>query len=166
MRPQHITAENNTRPPASCVFSGCFNEAAAYHCGKLESADAGKVRTWCFNEAAAYHCGKRRRPAGRDQIRRAASMRPQHITAENPPVGGRQELLADASMRPQHITAENFAAWLKLDRQPTASMRPQHITAENSPSARPPRPSSVGFNEAAAYHCGKRGASCGLHPTA
>ena len=35
-------------------------------------------------------------------------------------------------------------------------MRPQHITAENTPG--PPRPDerSRRFNEAAAYHCGKR----------
>ena len=35
-----------------------------------------------FNEAAAYHCGKLRLGAARERDR-AASMRPQHITAEN-----------------------------------------------------------------------------------
>ena len=35
-----------------------FNEAAAYHCGKLEARERCGPR-WCgFNEAAAYHCGK------------------------------------------------------------------------------------------------------------
>ena len=44
-----------------------------------------------FNEAAAYHCGKRRRRSGSNP-ERLASMRPQHITAENedgPQLGGR-----------------------------------------------------------------------------
>ena len=36
-----------------------------------------------FNEAAAYHCGKRGDPVGELGVSRA-SMRPQHITAENP----------------------------------------------------------------------------------
>ena len=36
-------------------------------------------------------------------------------------------------------------------------MRPQHITAENSPAAPDVGPAEVNrFNEAAAYHCGKR----------
>ena len=58
-------------------------------------------------------------------------------------------------MRPQHITAENPLYEQAAAAGDLASMRPQHITAEN-PSctprkARPP----PGFNEAAAYHCGK-----------
>ena len=59
-------------------------------------------------------------------------------------------------MRPQHITAENGGALRERTSTGAASMRPQHITAENhtlpvtfgSPVGR--------FNEAAAYHCGKR----------
>ena len=59
-------------------------------------------------------------------------------------------------MRPQHITAENARRRASAPGCGRASMRPQHITAENlSVSA------GVGwigacFNEAAAYHCGKR----------
>ena len=34
-------------------------------------------------------------------------------------------------------------------------MRPQHITAENLIRAGVPPHEIVGFNEAAAYHCGK-----------
>ena len=34
MRPQHITAENGEFPLGSGRPGGCFNEAAAYHCGK------------------------------------------------------------------------------------------------------------------------------------
>ena len=35
-------------------------------------------------------------------------------------------------------------------------MRPQHITAENVRMEPPPGRGPGGFNEAAAYHCGKR----------
>ena len=59
-------------------------------------------------------------------------------------------------MRPQHITAENARLQPGLAGARAASMRPQHITAENRHARRTrPRPSSS-FNEAAAYHCGKR----------
>ena len=58
MRPQHITAENRPRRASITRPAPRFNEAAAYHCGKL----------------------RRRRAARADS---AASMRPQHITAEN-----------------------------------------------------------------------------------
>ena len=34
-------------------------------------------------------------------------------------------------------------------------MRPQHITAENDACFHPDADSRAGFNEAAAYHCGK-----------
>ena len=34
-------------------------------------------------------------------------------------------------------------------------MRPQHITAENAPAPQRRRTCTTGFNEAAAYHCGK-----------
>ena len=58
MRPQHITAENFPYWEYVAVLDPCFNEAAAYHCGKL-------LRNVSLAEAGA------------------ASMRPQHITAEN-----------------------------------------------------------------------------------
>ena len=61
----------------------------------------------------------------------AASMRPQHITAENALRHEPALLVLDASMRPQHITAENPVAGLIGHPWPVASMRPQHITAEN-----------------------------------
>ena len=85
-----------------------------------------------FNEAAAYHCGKR------DDLVEVG--------------GGR----AHASMRPQHITAEN--AWCTLSgRQPT---RRFNEAAAYHCGKRPGRGRSGrrrrGFNEAAAYHCGKR----------
>ena len=35
-------------------------------------------------------------------------------------------------------------------------MRPQHITAENAGAARSAAAGAANFNEAAAYHCGKR----------
>ena len=37
----------------------------------------------CFNEAAAYHCGKRDAAEAAEAAAAGASMRPQHITAEN-----------------------------------------------------------------------------------
>ena len=59
-----------------------FNEAAAYHCGKHTRPPASCVLSGCFNEAAAYHCGKRI-IMGYSSSSARASMRPQHITAEN-----------------------------------------------------------------------------------
>ena len=59
-------------------------------------------------------------------------------------------------MRPQHITAENVRLGLQpLLAELGASMRPQHITAENAARGRRGRRRAAGFNEAAAYHCGK-----------
>ena len=85
-------------------------------------------------------------------------MRPQHITAENRP--GWRGLVSEtfASMRPQHITAENFDRDGKRAYRRGASMRPQHITAENGPDTNDSDAIVFRFNEAAAYHCGKRGA--------
>ena len=60
-----------------------------------------------------------------------------------------------ASMRPQHITAENSAADTAAVERPDASMRPQHITAENRLDRGDDRCGQPSFNEAAAYHCGK-----------
>ena len=37
----------------------CFNEAAAYHCGKPRRDRSNAIGRVRFNEAAAYHCGKR-----------------------------------------------------------------------------------------------------------
>ena len=82
-------------------------------------------------------------------------MRPQHITAENVRPLADPLLEIGASMRPQHITAENSSeprVGRSIDR---ASMRPQHITAENRSTAAPGASAGEGFNEAAAYHCGK-----------
>ena len=131
MRPQHITAENVPIDIASdWEHTPGFNEAAAYHCGKPAAADPRRDRRRGFNEAAAYHCGKRGRRRGR-ACGPTASMRPQHITAENGGLGVLRARARIASMRPQHITAENGLA--RRDPAPDrhASMRPQHITAEN-----------------------------------
>ena len=62
----------------------------------------------------------------------------------------------DASMRPQHITAENEGARAARGDRGRASMRPQHITAENLRRDVSLAESRAGFNEAAAYHCGKQ----------
>ena len=58
-------------------------------------------------------------------------------------------------MRPQHITAENLSVIGRGLRLQVASMRPQHITAENASLPCPSGRWRRGFNEAAAYHCGK-----------
>ena len=156
MRPQHITAENSARRSRAPPRTECFNEAAAYHCGKPGASARGwRSGPTSFNEAAAYHCGK---PAtdGLAAPDQRASMRPQHITAENMPVIPQTAAAVGASMRPQHITAENMnyerliihncgcfneaAAYHcgkpvvgveSNETVETASMRPQHITAEN-----------------------------------
>ena len=130
MRPQHITAENG---PIMCTMAcagGRFNEAAAYHCGKHARVDAIGVSVGRFNEAAAYHCGK-------------------HFTS------GASSGAGGASMRPQHITAENARRRRVRGARGRASMRPQHITAENSSSSVYAAVRFLCFNEAAAYHCGK-----------
>ena len=84
MRPQHITAENHRAANARIVSPPGFNEAAAYHCGKPHALEIGQPRRRPrFNEAAAYHCGKPSSPAVDGGRAEGASMRPQHITAEN-----------------------------------------------------------------------------------
>ena len=180
MRPQHITAENAAEIVNRFSTTCCFNEAAAYHCGKLWSGISTHAGSGRFNEAAAYHCGKpqSRLPAGPHVL--AASMRPQHITAENgcgecvarhSPAGfneaaayhcGKPEIPSrvmagpwSASMRPQHITAENAGSSAATPRRAAASMRPQHITAENRRHVVNRDAGVLRFNEAAAYHCGK-----------
>ena len=59
-------------------------------------------------------------------------------------------------MRPQHITAENAGGVAAVAAGSAASMRPQHITAENRRSCSTGPAGMRCFNEAAAYHCGKR----------
>ena len=59
-------------------------------------------------------------------------------------------------MRPQHITAENARDGENHHGYIGASMRPQHITAENYVHVAGVVSAAEGFNEAAAYHCGKR----------
>ena len=58
MRPQHITAENAGAPERRSASKTCFNEAAAYHCGKHVLSVPPLPGGSRFNEAAAYHCGK------------------------------------------------------------------------------------------------------------
>ena len=63
MRPQHITAENSVWRSMVGRCGGCFNEAAAYHCGKRAARRDPAGPSTRFNEAAAYHCGKPVPPA-------------------------------------------------------------------------------------------------------
>ena len=156
MRPQHITAEN--RAPRRAAGAAARRASMRPQHITAENVRAGHAHQHgdgCFNEAAAYHCGK---PAtdGLAAPDQRASMRPQHITAENMPVIPQTAAAVGASMRPQHITAENMnyerliihncgcfneaAAYHcgkpvvgveSNETVETASMRPQHITAEN-----------------------------------
>ena len=131
MRPQHIAAENRekTNSPAQ---RDSFNEAAAYRCGKRRLTWRACANFGGFNEAAAYRCGKRGGVRAVDRLRRA-SMRPQHIAAEN--AAGRRQPVR----RPGGF---NEAAAYRCGKPGTSrSSRPRH----------PAR-----FNEAAAYRCGKR----------
>ena len=133
MRPQHITAENES-PTGDWAFNFFASMRPQHITAENAPARGDQAREdSCFNEAAAYHCGKR---------------------------GLRRELQGDrllqrASMRPQHITAENSARPGACARPGSASMRPQHITAENSAPSGASSSRRRCFNEAAAYHCGK-----------
>ena len=183
MRPQHITAENPHLPPSSSNFPPLPASMRPQHItaeNALPARQPWRSRR-SFNEAAAYHCGKQGWSSLRSASRERASMRPQHITAENAAGGGAdgqgerpasmrpQHITAEntgcaaawpsstrASMRPQHITAENRARVVALFQRQAASMRPQHITAENKPRLWRSDRAQPRFNEAAAYHCGKR----------
>ena len=46
MRPQHITAENMQPRAVSQRSSSCFNEAAAYHCGKPSPKEEDMNHDW------------------------------------------------------------------------------------------------------------------------
>ena len=84
MRPRLITAENRGGVGGGQSGPRRFNEAAAHHRG--EHPRNGATDLWKsagFNEAAAHHRGEH---GARDDAagdRRAASMRPRLITAEN-----------------------------------------------------------------------------------
>ena len=58
-------------------------------------------------------------------------------------------------MRPQHIAAENALKYGDFAPDYRASMRPQHIAAENARTLTYRDGRARGFNEAAAYRCGK-----------
>ena len=139
MRPQHITAENEVTMVLPKMRDGCFNEAAAYHCGKPGTFHSGQRRSiYGFNEAAAYHCGKHRIDRLYPFNDPKASMRPQHITAENV-FGGDDD--------PRSGEGFNEAA-------------AYHCGKPNRRRYRRCPPCS--FNEAAAYHCGKPGLGLNL----
>ena len=97
MRPQHITAENASIPVRDAALRRASMRPQHITAENL-CADVTRARgAGCFNEAAAYHCGKR---AFKVTASRSvdASMRPQHITAENPQDG---ELGSDHARRLQ-----------------------------------------------------------------
>ena len=133
MRPQHIAAENG--PGAAPSFGPRlrrFNEAAAYRCGKRRAATSSRRAGARFNEAAAYRCGKPEGLRFREVIAQLASMRPQHIAAEN-------SRTADAGSRssPRFNEAAAYRCG-KRGRRGGGRRRPAR------------------FNEAAAYRCGKQ----------
>ena len=91
--------------------------------------------------------------------RLAASMRPQHITAENHYF---EHIRISKHRRFNEAAAYHCGKrgiwWDLVGTGGIASMRPQHITAENRARAPARRRRACRFNEAAAYHCGKRDA--------
>ena len=84
MRPQHITAENGTRYPVGATRIRRASMRPQHITAENRTGStrrtAGAPR---FNEAAAYHCGKLELVVLHGRRRIGASMRPQHITAEN-----------------------------------------------------------------------------------
>ena len=156
MRPQHITAENARHAVCRLAAGGRFNEAAAYHCGKLSTCGMIHTPSRRFNEAAAYHCGKQVTETLALLDVGHASMRPQHITAENPkPRAAAGRTRASFNEAAAYHCGKRGGERRRGQRSAPASMRPQHITAENSHRWRRRRRRMSRFNEAAAYHCGK-----------
>ena len=155
MRPQHFTGENGTPTITEEGVRVRFNEAPAFHWGKLGLA------------GVVTHLN-------------TASMRPQHFTGENDdrrkcgfadssgfneaPAfhwGKHHDFAASrsgavASMRPQHFTGENTMSSTPCFACQPASMRPQHFTGENFALHGRRRFELYGFNEAPAFHWGKR----------
>ena len=159
MRPQHITAENWPEGLLPRCRRCGFNEAAAYHCGKPGRPARGRCAWTSFNEAAAYHCGKLGDRRAREGIRWGFNEAAAYHCGKHDVVGRHAAGVECASMRPQHITAENM---LRSGRARPGPGRFNEAAAYHcgkrhragSSSARP-----CGFNEAAAYHCGKHAPS-------
>ena len=165
MRPQHIAAENRSpsAPPATAdpgfneaaayrcgkpprtryIPARCsarFNEAAAYRCGKPRWRARRSAWSGCFNEAAAYRCGKPEAVARPEIAQIDASMRPQHIAAENLPGRARR---ASGTGRFNEAAAYRCGKHRRATgrrRLQPASMRPQHIAAENERGCAPTMP--------------------------
>ena len=157
MRPQHITAENVPCGRSSATSTACFNEAAAYHCGKpARPRHPTAPAASCFNEAAAYHCGKPVRTTtrssretrfneaaayhcGKPTSRREPCQPPNRFNEAAAYHCGKRTRRSGCLIR--HRSFNEAAAYHcgKLTRGrgeahggACASMRPQHITAENS----------------------------------
>ena len=78
-----MTAENGGGRHGRCRPAARFNEAAADDRGKHPSRPRADSSAGRFNEAAADDRGKRRGRGRLEAERRAASMRPRPMTAEN-----------------------------------------------------------------------------------
>ena len=156
MRPQHITAENLSIFLRLAGADPSFNEAAAYHCGKPLPSSRSLRTPSGFNEAAAYHCGKPDARSGRLHRYSVASMRPQHITAENLEQqslsracgSGFNEAAAYHCGKPAILCGRWFMC--RCFNEAAA-----YHCGKPAGSVKPPPDSASGFNEAAAYHCGK-----------
>ena len=169
MRPQHITAENHVHAAVEILDGPSFNEAAAYHCGKpRDGTPSSRPIRRCFNEAAAYHCGKpslidpphRRGDRGFNEAAAYHCGKP----AGGPAAGSDRD--ARASMRPQHITAENLPKWSRIPGRHRCFNEAAAYHC-GKPLRRAGAPATeTSFNEAAAYHCGKPNTYCaGSWPT-
>ena len=131
MRPRVIPAEDLNRRCWTPTQTTSFNEAAGNPRGRPESQPAAPQSYQRFNEAAGNPRG-RLEPHAKQRRRRAASMRPRVIPAED----GNMQTTSDfpvilASMRPRVIPAEDDDMRQLVDHQVGASMRPRVIPAED-----------------------------------
>ena len=135
MRPQHITAENIAREHHRIGVRTRFNEAAAYHCGKLVARRRVGGGVDRFNEAAAYHCGKHP-PVSDGAVRHLPRFNEAaaYHCGKRPP--GRRRRRAWRSFN--EAAAYHCGKLLEITIIKTRT---------------------TSFNEAAAYHCGKPAAS-------
>ncbi len=78
-----MAAENGSERMISPSRTLCFNEAAAHGRGKRRARRPLQAPVARFNEAAAHGRGKQEAAREEDAGKRAASMRPRRMAAEN-----------------------------------------------------------------------------------
>ena len=155
MRPRPMTAENSRGSRRLRRGRRCFNEAAADDRGKRLEHRGAFSSGFCFNEAAADDRGKRRR-ASRESARSARGFN-EAAADDRGKLGGRRlgAPRRAASMRPRPMTAENAR------RRPPGTRRRRRFNEaaadDRGKRLRPARSrrARASFNEAAADDRGK-----------